>query len=195
MYGGPSLPSAFDLTTLNGSNGFVFEANNLFNSSRVGSAIDGAGDFNNDGLTDLIIGARNADFEDRSGAGQAYIVYGQRGVMPTRLTRDDLNGNNGLVISGETGRQGLNFFADAAGSAVSGIGDFNQDGIDDVAIVAPRGDAGENADVGRTYIVYGRAGNATASLDLRNLSVADGLVFNGLDEFDGDGLGIIPNPF
>ncbi|MDB9529849.1 integrin alpha [Oscillatoria sp. CS-180] len=192
VYGGANLPSQFDLTTLNGSNGFVFEANNLANSSRVGSSLDGAGDFNNDGLMDLIIGARNADFEDRSGVGQAYIVFGQSGSMPVRLTRDDLNGSNGLVISGETGREGLNFSADAAGSAVSGIGDFNQDGIDDVAIVSPRGDAGDKADVGRTYVVYGRAGNTTASLDLRNLAAADGLVFNGFDEFDGDGLGISP---
>lgn len=193
VYGDSNLAPAIDLSALDGSNGFVFEANdNLLDSPRVGSSLDGAGDFNADGLPDLIIGSRAADAEGREDAGQAHIIFGQSTGIPAQLTRAELDGTNGLTIVGELGEQGLNLFGDTAGAAVSGIGDFNQDGADDVAIVAPRGDNGDIADVGRTYVVYGRPNNTTAVLDLRNLPASDGFVLNGIEAFDGDGLDISP---
>lgn len=186
VFGGATLSPQIDLSTLNGTNGFVFTTNGP-EASRVGSSIDGAGDFNQDGLADLIVGARNAGTGDRDGAGEAYLIFGSPSGTPAQMTRSDLTGSNGLTILGEIGPLGLNLQGDAAGAAVSGIGDYNQDGADDVMIMAPRGDFADQDNVGRSYVLYGSANNASA-LDLRTLPADKGFVLNGIEPFDGDGV-------
>ena len=49
----------FNLSTLNGSNGFAINGTAASDSS--GSSVSSAGDVNGDGIDDLIIGAPNAD--------------------------------------------------------------------------------------------------------------------------------------
>ena len=183
LYGNSTLPAQLDLTQLNGTNGFAFQGNGN-GSSLVGSSVDGAGDFNGDGLADLVIGARGAV---NQGGGQAYVLYGQRSPLPALIDRSFLNGQTGFTVNGSPDPGGFVSRGEQAGAAVSGIGDYNQDGLDDVAIYAPQGDANGLNDVGRTYVVYGQA-NSAATLDLATLTRDRGLVLNGLAEFDGDGL-------
>ncbi len=64
-----------DLSSLDGSNGF--KVSGVAASDASGSAVASAGDLNNDGFSDLIIGAPNADPNSNSNAGAAYVVYGQ----------------------------------------------------------------------------------------------------------------------
>ena len=62
--------SRLDLTTLDGSNGFVI--NGLDGNDYSGSSVSSAGDVNGDGFDDLIIGAPGADPNDYSSAGESY---------------------------------------------------------------------------------------------------------------------------
>ena len=53
------FPASFDLSTLDGTNGFVI--NGINRDDRSGWSVSGAGDINGDGIDDLIIGAPRAD--------------------------------------------------------------------------------------------------------------------------------------
>jgi Ca2+-binding RTX toxin-like protein len=72
--------AGLDLSTLNGSNGFAI--NGIAANDRSGSSVSSAGDVNGDGFDDLIIGAKYADPNGISIAGQSYVVFGQ-GTTPT----------------------------------------------------------------------------------------------------------------
>lgn len=140
------FPSPFDLSTLDGSNGFVLygeAANDL-----SGSAVGAAGDFTGDGIDDLIIGAYTAD-PNGAYSGRSYLLFGSFDAFPATIDLADLDGNIGLAINGAVG-------GDRSGNSVSTAGDVNGDGIDDVVIGASRADAGGNTDAGRSYVVFGR---------------------------------------
>jgi len=68
--------------------------------------------------------------------------------------------------------------------SVSGTGDFNADGFDDVIIGAP----GANGNVGKSYVVFGNNSGVPASLELSTLNGDNGFVFNGIGPND-DGSG------
>src|SRR4028118_1945299 len=65
----------FNLSDLNGSNGFAI--NGIATYDQSGSSVSSAGDVNGDGFDDLIIGAKSADGNGLSFAGQSYVVFGQ----------------------------------------------------------------------------------------------------------------------
>jgi len=77
-----------------------------------------AGDFNGDGLRDLLIGAPGARLQQ----GRAYVVFGG----PARTVKLHELGADGAEISG-AGLYSL-------GSSVQGGGDFNGDGLEDIAV-------------------------------------------------------------
>jgi hypothetical protein len=103
---------------------------------RLGTSVSGAGDVNNDGYSDVIVGARNND-GGGSNAGRAYVYSGETG---------------GLLWT-FTGEASSNYF----GHVVSGAGDVNNDGYDDLIVGSPSNDAG-GADAGRAYVYSGRTG-------------------------------------
>jgi hypothetical protein len=82
----------------------------------LGVSISGAGDFNHDGSTDILVGASNANPNGVMNAGSAFI-YSGTGVL---LARYD-GANRG----------------DFVGYAVAGLGDINADGIGDIAVGVP----------------------------------------------------------
>ena len=77
-------------------------------------------------------------------------------------------GNYGSRII--VGRQGE---YDQAGYAVSGIGDFNGDGIDDFAVSARRGENEFGNDTGAVYVIYG-TGDAELQISLDDLDGTNG---------------------
>ncbi len=103
-----------------------------------GSSLANAGDVNNDGFSDLIIGA--ADL----GAGRAYVYSGQTGELLYSFTGE------------ATG--------DLFGVTVDGAGDVNNDGFADVIIGASRNNAG-GEDAGKAYIYSGQTGNMLYSFE------------------------------
>lgn len=77
--------SVFNLSTLDGTNGFVI--NGINQGSFSGGSVSTAGDINGDGIDDLIIGADNSGVADLSQPGHSYVVFGNRAPVL------DLNGN------------------------------------------------------------------------------------------------------
>ena len=66
--------STFNLSDLNGSNGFAI--NGIAPNNISGVSVSSAGDINGDGIDDLIIGAGRAGPNGISDAGQSYVVFG-----------------------------------------------------------------------------------------------------------------------
>lgn len=97
----------------------------------AGASVTGVGDLNADGDADVAIGAPGAGGE----AGKVYVVL------------QDLDNNLPLAEADAT-FTGVEA-GDRAGAAVSGVGDFNDDGSLDFAIGAPGADSG----TGRVYLI------------------------------------------
>ncbi|MFM7200962.1 MAG: MopE-related protein [Myxococcota bacterium] len=109
----------------------------------AGFALSSGGDLNGDGYGDLLVGAPRAD------GGKTYVLLG---------------GPSGLLKEANAGRQStldLSYadstlrgesLGDGAGAVVQGVGDLNDDGLDDLWIGAPQANAGG----GVGYLVPGR---------------------------------------
>lgn len=107
--------------------------------SQFGYAVANAGDLNNDGIEDIIVGSPGHNNSSGLAAGRAYIFFGG----------DYLHKEPDLILEGNN-RYG--FFGDA----VSGIGDINDDGYDDVLVGASHyNNADANNFVGKAYIFFG----------------------------------------
>lgn len=133
----------------------------------LGQSLDPAGDVNKDGYDDLIAGAPQP-FDLNSG--RAVIWFGQVSSLlpPSRL-----------LLSGELG-------ADQFGRDVSGAGDVNNDGYDDVLVGAPK----YGSDNGAAYLF--RGGNPmNAAYDWRAVGPTGGdrmgAALDGGFDWNGDG--------
>lgn len=156
----------FELANLDGANGFTLigaEPN-----ERFGYSISAAGDVNGDGLDDLLVGAPGS-YGD---AGRAHVIFGREGAFPAEFAVSSLDGTNGFTLLGAG-------FSDRAGLAVSGGGDFNGDGIADIAVAAPfAGTEGRNS-AGKVYVVFGKTGGFAPEIALDALDGSDGLILEG----------------
>lgn len=160
------FPANFDLSTLNGTNGFIIEG--FETESFSGGAVSSAGDINGDGLKDLIIGAFSSDSNSLNDSGRTYVILGSKQAFSTRFNLVNLNGKNGFAINS-------NQPLDYSGLAVSSAGDFNNDGLDDLAVAAP---AGIDTFLGKVYIVYGRLNGFPPAFNPTDLQWDDGMVIN-----------------
>ncbi|MEL6929085.1 MAG: hypothetical protein AAFO95_10650, partial [Cyanobacteria bacterium J06600_6] len=188
--------SRFDLSNLNGSNGFILEGKDANDS--LGGSLSNGGDINGDGIDDLVIGAVNAGnvldspFADgySDQRGEVYVVFGSRNGFKARTTvTQRLNGNNGFTLSGIG-------VEDSLGSDVSNIGDLNGDGIEDLIIGAKRASvAGEYTQEGQAYVVFGRQGGFNSQFDLNSLDGSNGFSLAGIDSNDGLGNAVSAGDF
>lgn len=186
VYGKSSgFSGSFELSSLSaggGGDGFVLRGGDL--RDYAGVSVSAAGDVNGDGYADLVVGARG----DGSSPGGSYVVFGTSqtlagGVELSALSAGD--GSTGFQLGGIDN-------GDQAGFSVSGIGDFNQDGYDDLVVGARFGDArGSNS--GESYVVFGKSGGFGANLELSTLSVGsgtDGFQLNGVGSGDWSGISV-----
>jgi uncharacterized protein with PIN domain len=74
------FPAALNLSDLDGSNGFVINGIDLFDEA--GWSVSSAGDVNDDGIDDVIIGAYWADPNGIMNAGESYVVFGRADAVP-----------------------------------------------------------------------------------------------------------------
>ncbi len=160
---GGLLPTDFDISQLDGTNGFAI--NGVNTNDLTGISVSSAGDVNSDGVEDLLIGARGVT----NNTGAAYVIYGTTDNMPATFELSSLDGNNGFKILGESA-------TDWFGNDVSGVGDVNNDLIDDLMIGALTAD-NNGADSGAVYVVFGRT-NFPSSVEVENLNGSDGFMFN-----------------
>ena len=79
---------------------------------------------------------------------------------------------------------------DRSGMAVSGAGDINADGFDDLLIGAYWADCFGNPSAGKTYVVFGKADGFAASLELSSLDGTNGFAINGIKFFDVSGYSV-----
>jgi len=135
------LVGAYGDITTSGSVYIYFGGNPISNVADVildgkyiqdffGCSVSDAGDINNDGFDDVIVGA----YGYNSTTGRVDIYYGG----------SSMDINEDVILMGE----GL---GDGFGNCVSGAGDVNYDGYDDVIIGAYR----YNLNTGRAYVFYG----------------------------------------
>jgi len=108
---------------------------------RFGHNVSTAGDVNNDGFDDVIVGAFYDD-DGGGNAGAAYIFYGSENMS---ASSDASTADVKLI-----GEDASDYF----GRATAGGGDVNGDGIDDVIVGAPGEDAGGGS-AGAAYIFFG----------------------------------------
>ncbi|MBK0401093.1 FG-GAP repeat protein [Limibaculum sp. M0105] len=141
----------------------------------AGAALSSAGDFNGDGIDDLLIGAPEANGAAAQ-SGAAYIVFGRDGGWQADIDLGTLAAGDGVVLRGAVS-------GDLAGVSVAAAGDVNGDGIDDVIIGAPEAANGR----GSAYVVFGRRDGLAAAIDLGALDGAAGFRIDGAA--DGGDLG------
>ncbi len=141
--------SSFDLTSLNGSNGFV--VNGVVKNGRLGIDVGAAGDVNNDGVDDLIVQGGSDVFNAGNPSGgfnseKSFIIFGSRAGFDARLNVDNIDGINGFVLKG-VGNDSINL--------VGGGGDVSGDGIDDLLL-------GGGLFGRASRVVFGRSEDPTA---------------------------------
>ena len=142
---------------------YIFEGDAA--DDKLGRWVSGAGDVDNDGYDDLIVGA---PWNDAGGtdAGRAYVYSGQ-------------NGNTLYTFTGEA-------IDDLLGYSVSGAGDVDNDGYDDLIVGAYRNDAG-GYDAGRAYVYSGQTGDLLWTFTGESTGDYFGISVSGAGDVNGDG--------
>jgi hypothetical protein len=169
--------TSFNLSNIaSGTRGFVI--NGALANGRSGYSVSSAGDVNNDGFDDLIIGAPDAQLNGNGFAGASYVVFGKATYTAVNLS-NIASGTGGFVINSASA-------GDRAGTSVSSAGDMNNDGFDDLIVGVPGADPNGKDAAGASYVVFGKAN--TASVNLSDIaSGTGGFVINGASAGDLSG--------
>ncbi len=176
IWGQPGSTRAdINVSSIDNSNGFRIighEDNNHLGDSEETDLentqpfnfLDASGDFNGDGINDLLIGH---SLSDQSGteSGVVYLVFGRSGT--TRADIDLANlGSEGFRLTNNAGDRFL-------GNSVQFIGDYNDDGYNDIVLGEVGADDGAS-NAGRAYVVFGHAGPTFTNVDLTSLDGTNG---------------------
>jgi hypothetical protein len=143
--------------------------------SRFGASL-GSTDVNQDGSADLIVGEPAAVVGSRTQGAVSLFLGGPAGLATPPVWTAALADQDGAEF----------------GAAVSGAGDFDHDGFDDVAVGAPKFDSGGAPEAGRVDLVRS---SAICSADTDHDGVSDcfdncrGVPNPGQADADGDRLG------
>jgi hypothetical protein len=114
-----------------------------------------AGDFDNDGRDDLAIGVPFEDVDGMDDAGRVHILYGSNNGLRS-------NGSQLLEQGFNSGIEGQMDASDMFGHALA-VGDFDNDGRDDLAIGVPNDIVDGSSQAGGVNILYGTSSGLTTT--------------------------------
>ena len=106
-------------------------------------AANAFGDFNGDGYDDMVVADANQDVAGHRDAGMVHITYG---------SNTGLSQTNSQTLTQATFKNAEAY--DRFGKSLA-VGDFNQDGYDDLAVGSPGEDLGKLRDAGMVSVFYG----------------------------------------
>ncbi len=151
---GSTSSSSVDLASL-GARGFRI---NPDSGGKLGWSVAGAGDLNDDGMADVVVGAPFEGSDNGGQSGRAWVVFGRTSTGTVELGSFGFDlGAAGFRIDGaDSGHR--------AGFAVAAAGDVNGDGRDDLLVGAPSF-ASTFSEGGAAYVIFGRASNTHVDLD------------------------------
>jgi hypothetical protein len=133
-----------------------------------GRRVSDAGDVDRDGRADVIVGAVGTSPGGVFWAGSAFVFSGA-------------SGNLIWQFDGQSS-------GDWLGSSVSGAGDVDGDGFDDLIIGAENADPGGLMDAGSTYVYSGASGNLICQFDGQAAGDRLGSSVASAGDINGDGL-------
>jgi len=140
----------------------LFEYEGSTAGDQFGWSIASAGDVDDDGFDDVVVGAK-ADGQNGPSSGTVWVLSGKGGTILHEI-----------VGSGPGVRLGY---------AVSGVGDADGDGHDDFAAGAPR----ENGALGQAFVYSGATGEVIFSRTGGGGGDGFGTALDGRWDLDGDG--------
>jgi hypothetical protein len=147
MYGSES-----GLTT-SGAQFFIQGFAGMLDAVETGDAFGSTlnwGDFNDDGYGDLAVGVENENIGDIDSAGAVHIIYGSEAGLTATGNQFWHQDTAGIPDNPEQ--------RDLFGAALA-AGDFNNDGVDDLAIGVEFEDVGSIAASGAVHVLYGAFGS------------------------------------
>ncbi|MEC9345728.1 MAG: tandem-95 repeat protein [Pseudomonadota bacterium] len=166
VFGSATAPaSTFEITSLNGTNGFSIEGD--FDNAQLGNTVTFLGDINNDGFDDFATASPTFS----GNTGRVSVVFGAASGLDG-LDLSALDGTDGFTITGVATNDGLGF-------NMSGLGDVNGDGVDDFVLSARFADPNSLADAGEQYVIFGSAGGFAGTFDLTTLDGTNGFRIQG----------------
>jgi hypothetical protein len=114
------------------------------------------GDFNDDGFSDLAIGVPGESIGTTEEAGAVHVLYGSSSGLQTSSPADQ------FWHQGKPGVDDVEEQDDGFGSSLA-VGDFNNDGKDDLAIGIPEERIGDGFDNGAVSVLYGSSSGLQSS--------------------------------
>ncbi|NQU49630.1 MAG: FG-GAP repeat protein [Planctomycetes bacterium] len=134
---------------------------------QLGFSVSGAGDVNGDGFDYLLVGAHGAAPGSIGQAGTVYVF----------------SGSNGAILQQWNGTS----YQQSLGYSVSGAGDVNADGYDDVVVGAPGSDPGGRVGAGSAFVFSGVDGSLLYELGGVDPGDGFGYAVSGGGDVNADG--------